>query len=471
MDQLDGSDVESDNDKQVSEVMDKLKEKEGDKGADNGEKNETKKEEDVSDDDESDDSAPKVGKKKIIIKKKAAAPASDNESDSGSDDSNSSNKKKKKKIKKIKVKKSKADGKSESPSKKKGKKSKEGGEDQFLASDDDNDSLAEEYAKQKEFDSDEDPYGDEDNMEEEDASKGKVGKAMAVEPDDDVDPDSFQGILKGISKRKSAQRKKKMGDSEKADQAMELLKRMKEAVIRDNKARSKRKPATHKLAMLDDVELGFLNVDMQSTLLDQGALILLGEWLRPSKIDSALPSLTIRTRLIKILPQLNIDVELHLEAKRCELGKVVAFLASNPKETEENRQILRRRMQVWSESIYKRQNKRASMAMQDDDGDAPVDRSPKRARFKQERKGRELAKEKFDDLARMRQSKKSKDAEEKGSYRAVIPQPINFDYAHRPGDNVTENKSGGSHKDRLSVEKRRELEKKLLAVRKKRINK
>mmetsp|Transcript_21439 Transcript_21439/g.46753 ORF Transcript_21439/g.46753 Transcript_21439/m.46753 type:complete len:434 (-) Transcript_21439:32-1333(-) len=389
--------------------------------------------------------------------------SSDSESDSG-----------KKKI--LKKKKKKLSKKGDDGKKKKKKKKPEDAEEAaaegkaeedagaFIASDDDNEELLTEYKNQKEYASDEDPYaGLDDNEIEAEMIRKEQERAREL---DDVDPNSFKAVLKGMNERKNAMRKAKITDMDKERIVDGLLVRMKKAALQDNKARASRKPAIHKLGMLDDVCLSLQRQDLQLTCLDRGALRILGDWLRPSKVDNQLPAQTIRTRIIQVLPQLQIETS-HLQHSK--FGKVVNFLSNHPKELPANKQILTNLMHEWSRSIFKRKSTYGGgPPVQDDGGEDGEGTAPSPA--KKKKVTQVSPKKTLNDLSRSRKDKlqgKNSEKKEKKNYRASIPQPMNFGFTYQPKSRLQVDEAEATRMEgyRPSA-KRVELEKKVLKKRK-----
>jgi len=340
----------------------------------------------------------------------------------------------------------------------------------FIASDDDNADLAEEYNQQKEYESDADPYNDDDDMAEEDSAKPRGAAARGGDaPEEELEEGSFKAVLKNINQRRNAARQNKLTDSDLREKAHSLVREMHLAVSRDNAARARKRPAIYKLELLDKVVLSLLRSDLQPHLLDAKVLDGLAEWMRPSQVDKTLPAQTIRTRIIEILPQVNITLH-NLENNRL-FGKVMAYLSKHPKELRQNRDKLTELIRRWSREIFT-----AAPAAAPEGEDADAEMATARPSAPKPRKTAKSSAAKsarsgggFDSLVQSRHDKSAEfAAEDKNSARARIPQPLNFDFKRAPQNNIRGPEDPSKSTNLRPSAKRIELEKKLVKARKKR---
>lgn len=393
---------------------------------------------------------------------------------SSSDDSDDEDGGGKKIIKKKKLKKG---GKKK---KKKKQQQKEGAsrlvvtEDNFIDDEDDDPDALAGYANQREFDDEEDPYADDERRDELsddnviddiDGPRSKRSTAGLRTTDDkkaeaakkrkepEIDPTSFKGILKNLAKSRS--QKSRKGDSTEDDvypEVQAVLVAMKEAALRDNELRAKRKPATQKLKELPNVISFLQRKDTQKSMIQHNALGFLKEWLGPSPVDKALPAQSIRTKIIAILPYIDITVE---DLKQSGFGKIVNYLSNHPKEIPENKQILRTLMQKWSREIFRKSEVPDKRVLRADD-DSPAMRNRRKKRTGSSNSSSKGALDKL--------GQKSAGGKPKAT-RARIPQAVDFDYKVIPS-------VGGDLKDGPEIHrpsaKRKALERKMLRARKKR---
>lgn len=305
----------------------------------------------------------------------------------------------------------------------KGKEEKNS-DDKFIDSEDDNEDLRKEYEAQKEFDSDDDPYRDDTRKE------GEDGEG------EDANENEFDRAINRVKNRK-----KKKGDGmteqEREEFVHDFLVKMDKAAEDDTEARSKGKIAVNKLNMLDQVMENLAKRSLQTIFLERNLLQVLGQWLRPSPVDAALPNLTIRNRIIDILPQLQIEGD-HL--RRGGFGKVVNYLRECPKETPENRKKLTKLLQVWTRRIFGKSDTFEQMQEEHEERRRqrrPVERNESNRNDATEKRKRStlgsLKKVKGNSTTRIGKA----NAKPSGTiqYRARIPQPRDFNFS-RTAQNV-----------------------------------
>ena len=307
-------------------------------------------------------------------------------------------------------------------------KNDEKSSDKFIDSEDDNEDLRKEYDAQKEFDSDEDPYRDDVRKEGE-------------EEGSDANENEFDRAINRVKNRK-----KKKGDGmteqEREDFVHDFLVKMDKAAEDDNEARSKGKIAVNKLNMLDEVMENLAKRSLQTIFLERNLLQVLGQWLRPSPVDATLPNLTIRNKIIDILPQLQIEGD-HL--RRGKFGKVVNYLRECPKETPGNRKKLNKLLQVWTRRIFGKTDSFEQMQERHDEQRRrrpPVQRNESNRNDAPEKRKRsalgKLKKVKGNSTTRIGKA----NAKPSGSiqYRARVPQPRDFNFA-RTAENINASSS------------------------------
>ena len=107
-----------------------------------------------------------------------------------------------------------------------------------------------------------------------------------------------------------------------------LVKRMEQAAFNDIKSHDRGEPAIEKLKMLDEVEEACIHRDKQPLLLNEGLLGVLKSWIEPLS-DGTLPTIKIRTTVLRILQKLPIDtayVTYRTNLKESQIGSRVMFL-------------------------------------------------------------------------------------------------------------------------------------------------
>lgn len=84
-------------------------------------------------------------------------------------------------------------------------------------------------------------------------------------------------------------------------------------------------------------------------MMNQGILTAIRNWLAPLP-DMSLPNLDVRTSLLKLLLDMNIDLGIHErkeQLKNSELGKVVLYLSKCPDETGANKRLAAKLIENW----------------------------------------------------------------------------------------------------------------------------
>ena len=198
-----------------------------------------------------------------------------------------------------------------------------------------------EYEAQKVYDSDEDPYGDEES---------KNPFIANVEEDDEGDSnlDAVDKALKRMRSKKGRGKKKKVTDGEKDAHAKRLIMRMYNAAEEDQAAVLSGKPGFAKLKMLDSVIEELQRRELHWHLLAYNVLGALHDWIKPLP-NGTLPNLKLRTAIIDIVKIFDIERD-HLQ--RSKFGMVCAFLRDHKSETRENKDKLVALIQRWSRAIF-----------------------------------------------------------------------------------------------------------------------
>lgn len=137
--------------------------------------------------------------------------------------------------------------------------------------------------------------------------------------------------------------------SEADDQIKSLVEQMARAADADRKSNERRQPAFQKQKLLPVVRRTLVKLDLFESLLDNGMMSALSDWLAPLP-DKSLASLEIRTTFLKILesyPRLEQGI-----LRVSGLGKAVMLLLKHPKETKENKQRAAKLIRDWSRPIF-----------------------------------------------------------------------------------------------------------------------
>ncbi|KAI1723029.1 TFIIS helical bundle-like domain-containing protein [Ditylenchus destructor] len=137
--------------------------------------------------------------------------------------------------------------------------------------------------------------------------------------------------------------------SDSDDKVQAVVQAMGDAANEDRVSNQDKRPAIQKRKLLPMVRSMLLKADLFETLLDNGMMSSISEWLAPLP-DKSLPALEVRSTLLKILesyPRLEQGI-----LKQSGLGKAVMFLFKHPKETKENKTIAAKLIREWSRPIF-----------------------------------------------------------------------------------------------------------------------
>eukprot|EP00891_Asterochloris_glomerata_P000846 jgi/Astpho2/846/gw1.00016.372.1_t len=122
----------------------------------------------------------------------------------------------------------------------------------------------------------------------------------------------------------------------------------------DMEANKQQRPAVAKLGLIPEMQRIFTNKKVHADFIDGGLLGTLKGWIELMP-DGSLPNASIRTAVLKLLQQLNVDVSMEgrrQQLKASELGKVVMFLFKLPDETPANRRLAKDLVYKWSRPIF-----------------------------------------------------------------------------------------------------------------------
>ncbi|KAG4300693.1 hypothetical protein PCK1_003122 [Pneumocystis canis] len=152
-----------------------------------------------------------------------------------------------------------------------------------------------------------------------------------------------------ISSRK---KKRKDEDLEEIadDEIIALREKMRQAAIDDAQANAEKKPATHKLKMLSEVESALRKTSFTESILDNNLLEVVRIWLEPLP-DRSLPALNIQKVLFSALSRLPIQTE-HL--RESGVGKVILFYKQSKKPDPLIKKQADQLISEWSRPIIKR---------------------------------------------------------------------------------------------------------------------
>lgn len=150
---------------------------------------------------------------------------------------------------------------------------------------------------------------------------------------------------------------KGLTDPEKDIFVTKLQRKMDEAVLLDEIEYQNKRPAVHKLKILDAVQQAISLRSLHQTLLDKDILGNLRDWIRPrgTSVTAPLPALSVRTAVYDLLLLLPCQPE-HLKrvttTGKPPIGVVIVQLRKHKQETVENKKKLREIMDKWSRPIF-----------------------------------------------------------------------------------------------------------------------
>mmetsp|Transcript_7484 Transcript_7484/g.16379 ORF Transcript_7484/g.16379 Transcript_7484/m.16379 type:complete len:584 (+) Transcript_7484:90-1841(+) len=230
-------------------------------------------------------------------------------------------------------------------------------DDDFIDNEgEDPDALRELYAEQH-FD---DERGEGTDSEDERSRKkgGKVGrrkKGPDALSDDDMDGEEVPDnpIMAAVHRMKKKKKKpKKLSELE--DEAKEFLTRMQEAADEDDAAVKERRPATKKLAMLNETLDVLARKDLTRPLLDMDLLMVAAAWVRPLP-NGQLGNITVRAKLLQAIGKMNGENGITaVDLKRSNFGKVVMSLYMHKSETPDLKRQHKALIEQWSRPIFQK---------------------------------------------------------------------------------------------------------------------
>jgi len=287
-------------------------------------------------------------------------------------------------------------------------------DDAFIASDDDNPDLIEEYDAERQNFRERGSHKSSKSQKSRSSSSGSAGTR-------------FQ-----LKKKKT----KELSQQEKTDVAEKFLFQLLNAAEQDEEARKANKIAVQKIQLLDRVVWFLRQKPLHETLLDQNVLTGLKKWVQPLP-NGSLGNLTVRTQILECLQEMPI-LPHHL--KTSGFGKCVMLLLRHPKETEGNKVLLKKLKEKWSRIIFKKPtdlhlSSSADLAQLYDRQELQSPTTPKnRSTDDMEASLKEIL-----------QSKKSETSNETPSKRVRIPQYKGFNFTRpvpqTPLSNETKNPS------------------------------
>jgi len=232
-------------------------------------------------------------------------------------------------------------------------------DDDFIdAEDEDPDALRELYAEQHFDDERGEGTDSEDERARQKGGKGS-GKGRKKGPDalsdDELNGDEIPDnpIMAAVHKMKKKKKKpKKLSELE--DEAKEFLTRMQMAADDDDVAVKERRPATKKLAMLNETLDVLARKDLTRPLLDMDLLMVAAAWVRPLP-NGQLGNVTVRSKLLQAIGQMSGENGITAgDLKRSNFGKVVMKLYMHKQETPDLKRQHKALIEQWSRPIFQK---------------------------------------------------------------------------------------------------------------------
>lgn len=233
-------------------------------------------------------------------------------------------------------------------------------DDDFIDNEgEDPDSLRELYAEQHFDDERGDGTDSEDERARKKAGKGGKGGRKKKGPDalsdEDLDGDEVPDnpIMAAVHKMKKKKKKpKKLSELE--DEAKDFLTRMQAAADEDDAAVKERRPATKKLAMLNETLDVLARKDLTRPLLDMDLLMVAAAWVRPLP-NGQLGTVTVRSKLLQAIGKMNGENGITAgDLKRSNFGKVVMSLFMHKSETPDLKRQHKALIEQWSRPIFQK---------------------------------------------------------------------------------------------------------------------
>lgn len=169
--------------------------------------------------------------------------------------------------------------------------------------------------------------------------------------DPNVEPDNpIMAAVHRMKKKKIVKKNIQVMEEE----VRTFLSRMDMAAEEDEQSILEKKPATKKLAMLNEVCDTLTKRDMQRMLLDFDLLTVCKRWVQPLP-NGTLGNVTVRQRLIEVLSTMTGETGIMAsDLKRSEFGKVVMVLFKHRSETPAMKKLLRVLIEQWSRPIFQK---------------------------------------------------------------------------------------------------------------------
>eukprot|EP00249_Psilotum_nudum_P012323 c23720_g1_i1 orf=112-1608(+) len=288
-----------------------------------------------------------------------------------------------------------------------------------------------------------------------DDEAGSVGDApQAEEGEEDDEMTNF------FKPGKKKNRKLERTAEETAMLVEQFMARLEVAAEEDAELNRLSKPAINKLKMLPVLMNVLSKRQLQQEFLDRGVLSVLKNWLEPLP-DGSLPNITIRTKLLKILTDLPIDVELYdrrEQLKKSGLGKVIMFLSRSDEETPGNRKLARDLVDKWSRPIFQKSTRYEDLRNYDEEK-APL--PPRPSLKKVAVKPTSGFESRGDDLDLVDLAQEPKPGQPGYRLHASRPEAIPLDFVVRPASRIDAEEIRARAKQQRQDERRLKMNKKL----------
>ena len=276
-------------------------------------------------------------------------------------------------------------------------------------------------------------------------------------------------IMAAVHKmKKKKQQKKSLTEIE--DVAKEFLGRMQLAAEDDEAAVAERRPATAKLAMLQETVDMLTNRDMQRMLIEFDLLSICRRWIQPLP-NGTLGNVTVRQKLLQAIAKMSSSggdgessssgIITSNDLKRSDFGKAVMVLFKHRSETPEMKRLLKSLIEQWSRPIFQKSGNmrdlgRVSRGQSGLAAVAAAARNPGRA-VNPARKEETAA-----SLDVLIKSGKRSGAGESGITRVRVPFSKGFAFSVRPEDRHTADMGSPQQQQMARKDTRGKLSKRML---------
>ncbi len=179
--------------------------------------------------------------------------------------------------------------------------------------------------------------------------KKKKRKQQSSDNDGDAEPDN--PIMAAVHRMKKKKRVKQ-SSIEIEDELKVFLHKMDSAAEKDETCLQEKKPALHKLQMLNTVCEELTKKDRQRILIELDLLTVIKRWIQPLP-NGSLGNVTVRQKLLDSLFLLENEITSN-DLRRSELGKTVMTLAKHRSETPHLKRQWRTLIENWSRPIFKK---------------------------------------------------------------------------------------------------------------------